>query len=78
MAQVSVSAKKVPLGPSVMTVCRDTTGNKAVTVSIRTAHVYNDGDEQMPLETSVSVLCHLVGGYPDVFLTPVGIDHVAH
>lgn len=32
----------------------------------------------MPLETSVSVLCHLVGGYPDVFLTPVGIDHVAH
>lgn len=36
MAQASASAKMVLQGPSVTTVCRDTTGNKAVTVSIRT------------------------------------------
>lgn len=36
MAQASASAKTVLQGPNVTTVCRDTTGNKAVTVSIRT------------------------------------------
>lgn len=33
--QASASVKKVPPGPSVTTVCQDTTGNKAVTVSLR-------------------------------------------
>lgn len=35
MVQASVSVKKAPQGPSVMTVCQATTGNKAVTVSMR-------------------------------------------
>lgn len=36
MVQASASAEMAPQGPSVTTVSRDTTGNKAVTVSIRT------------------------------------------
>ena len=36
MVQASASVEMEPQGPNVMTACRDTTGNKAVIVSMRT------------------------------------------
>lgn len=56
-ARASASVKMVPRGPSVTTVCQDTTGNKAVTVSI--GRLTFDGF--MSKNQEVSKCCSLPG-----------------
>lgn len=81
--QVSVSVKTGPRGPNVTTVCQDTTGSKAVTVSM--GILTFGGLKKFRVEETLQSfqgLCkctiHLARAALDVVRSHRGIDHVAH